>query len=342
MTAPRWDAEDFHRKMTQRDRPAPRRDKRPMVIAGVVAALLVVVGVSATQVFDEPERIGVCHATGSDTNPYRLIVVDRDGYEHGHHRNHEHDFFVDVTSGDCLDFAPPPAWDGHGTPPSDGTETPAGNGTSDPQPPADNGTSDPGAGGGSGGSGGTGNGTSDGDPGSGSDDGNTTDDGTDDGNSTDYPEPEPPTGNWTDDGTGAGNGTEDPAPGDDGPSGNTTSDVRLRQWTSQDAEQVHVTIQVDSIGDGTVHGVSVSDVLPDLRRAWLLVGADGHCVLDGRSLDCYIGDLAPGESAVIQLRAYTDRMPCGQDQVNTAIATAADDAEARNNAASAGIAARSC
>ncbi len=120
-------------------------------------------------------------------------------------------------------------------------------------------------------------------------------------------------------------------------------DVTVVQTADQDDKKVRLTILVRNVGEGNASEVALADDLPDLRRSWSLSGADAtSCVLDGAALRCWFGTLAPGESREISLLAYTDRMPCGDGMTNTARATSADDAEARNDASSASILARYC
>ncbi len=120
-------------------------------------------------------------------------------------------------------------------------------------------------------------------------------------------------------------------------------DVAVIQTADQDDKKVRLTLLVRNVGEGNASDVSLSDDLPDLRRAWSLSGADAKsCVLDGAALRCWFGTLAPGETREVTLSAYTDRMPCGDGMTNTARASSVDDAEARNNASSASILARYC
>lgn len=45
------------------------------------------------------DKVTVCHATGSKTNPYVVITIDRSGWENGH-KKHDGDFLT--TTGNCL------------------------------------------------------------------------------------------------------------------------------------------------------------------------------------------------------------------------------------------------
>lgn len=316
MTVPRWDADRQLRRFPGEPDPRPARApggrKRKVAWAALAALMVIAVAVSATQMAQEDRRIGLCHHTGSETNPYVFQVVKEDGYEHGHHRHHEGDFFVTDLSRGCVsdELAPAP---GNETP-----EEPAGNETpDDPEDPTGNETpEEP-----------TGNDTPE-EP-----SGNETPD-EPAGNET----PEEPTGNET---------PEEPS-GNETPPDNATEpepagDAAVRQTAVQDDFAVALTLRVTSLGPGVAHDVALDDQLPDVRRSWQLAGADaGSCVLDGRSLSCWFGDLPAGEERVVEVHSFTDRMPCGFALTNTAYVTATGDAEARNDASSASIAARSC
>jgi uncharacterized repeat protein (TIGR01451 family) len=145
------------------------------------------------------------------------------------------------------------------------------------------------------------------------------------------------TGNQTN-GTQPGNSTP-PAP----PPAPQTSDASVAQRADQTDEQVVLTIVVRSVGDASAQNVSLMDTLPDVRRSWHLSGADAaSCTLDGRWLNCWFGDLAPGESRTISLKAYTDRLACGQHLTNNVTIASDGDANASNNRSGASIEARSC
>jgi hypothetical protein len=310
MTVPRWDAKTASRRFpgeparhpgepARTVRPGP---KRKMLLAGLAAFVAVAATVGATQAIDGEERIGVCHATGSAENPYVFQVVNEDGFEHGHHRHHEDDFFVTDLGRGCVsdDLVVAPA-------PGNGTE-PAGNASEEPvaetpEQPAGNETpasEEPAA---------------------------------------EEPAEEP-----------APEGTETPTQNETEGDGNVTppqppaGDAAVRQSAAQDDFAVTLTLRVTSIGPGVAEDVVLEDQLPDVRRSWSLTGADAEafCVLDGRSLSCWFGDLAPGEERIVVLGSFTDRMPCGFALTNTAFVSSVADAEARNDASSASITARSC
>ena len=121
------------------------------------------------------------------------------------------------------------------------------------------------------------------------------------------------------------------------------ADVRLLQLSQQDDEQVTLAVRVVNRGPGVATNVSLADALPDVRRGWFLGGDDSaDCILDGRDLSCAFGDLASGEERVVMLRAYTDRLPCGEHKVNTASVNADNDETDDNNRSSASIQARAC
>lgn len=306
MTVPAWNPDRFRQQMSKTPEP-PRPQRRfltrRMLALGLALVFFGAAAVTATHgVDDAPDLVGICHATGSAQQPFVWLVVDEDSYEHAHHRHHGGDFFTAAGAG--------PDGCAGDLPPE-----PA----ADPAEPEENGTTEePAADGGDGGD----------DPA-----------GDDPANATDAPEqPENTTAGPEGDGTGedaADNGTAEPEP--------LPGDAWVRQSATQDRWQVVLRLQVGNGGDGDATDVTLTDALPDLRRAWALGGADAQrCVLDGNDLTCWFGTLAPGETAQVELTAYTDRMPCGDAMTNTASVWSEDDAEARNDASSAGIQARAC
>ncbi len=93
MTAGKWDAEAWHKHRTHA---LPQRDRKPIVYMVVAAFVLIAAGVSATQIPENQEMVGVCHHTGDG---YVFLVVAKDGYEHGHHRHNPMNYFVSPTAG---------------------------------------------------------------------------------------------------------------------------------------------------------------------------------------------------------------------------------------------------
>lgn len=308
-----------------------------MLWGGIAAVLLAAAAVSATQALDEEERIGVCHATPAAEEPYVFLVVKKDGYEHGHHRHHDGDFFVDDLSRGCQGDDPVVPGNATGPAGNESPSEPVGNETPAEPVPDEPAAEEPAA-----------NET----PGEPAGNETPTEPA---GNET----PEEPAGNETPE-EPAGNETpEEPADNETPaepsgnetpaePSGNETpaepaGDAAIRQTAAQDDFAVTLTLRVTSLGPIDATDVTLDDQLPDLRRSWQLTSmAGGQCVLDGRSLTCWFGDLAPGEERVIELRGYTDRMPCGFALTNTAFVSSTGDAEERNDASSASIAARAC
>lgn len=308
MTVPRWNAQEFDQRMRA---PRTRKAGNPQRVKTVVGIALVgiLLGGAATagsQVFDGPDPIGVCHATGSQENPYVFLVVDEKGYEHGHHRHHEDDFFRDATAGHCGDDVP-------GVP---------GNTTDAPEAGDGNSTDDA--------------------PEAGADDG--LEDGPDGDNATDGPANET-TGDEGADAEGNSteptNGTSEQAPAEEEEP--LLGDIDVDHWADQDEHQATLTIVLENVGEGNATDVSLADALPDVRRPWALSGTDAAaCTLDGNDLACWFGTLEPGVTREIQVQAYLDRMPCGESMTSTATGSAEDDPEPRNDASSASIEARYC
>lgn len=258
----------------------------------VAAFVIVAAGVSATQIPESQQMIGVCHATG---NGYVFLVVPKDGYEHGHHRHNPDNYFVSPTAG-CDGDDP---W--QDSEPVQDVEEPEETEQSDIEDvddSVDNATDAP---------------ADDADV----DDAEDTTDNADD-NVTVEEEAEEETVNQT------------------------ISDAAARLAIEQDSESAYVTVKALSLGDAEVGDVSLSMELPNVGRAWTLAGADAaDCVLGDR-LDCWFGALAAGETREIFLVAHLDQLPCGDGINLTATIAALDDAEARNDASSAGIVPRAC
>lgn len=317
MTVPKWNPQRFdHEWKHANDTPA-RKPNRARIIALSTVMGLCIAGVAAasTDLAGGSESIGICHATGNEQAPYVLLHAAKDGYEHGHHRHHDTDFFVDAATTDCSGWvAPEPSDDGNVTDDADHADD-----VDDSDDALDTAGNE-----------------------NGSDDAEATDD-TEDGESDDAEDSE------SDD---AGDDqAEETSDSEEAEAGDNTSeepaalpvDVAVVQRATQTDHDVTLTLRVRNVGSGNASDVSLTDTLPDVRRSWLLGGEDADlCMLDGNSLSCWFGPLDSGSERSITLRAYTDRIPCGQSMNNTAWISAVDDIEPRNDASSAGIAARYC
>lgn len=297
MSTGRWDANAWHRQARRRyEGPVEigRRRGIPKILA-VTAILGMGLASAAVANWNGPattEYLGICHATGSEASPYVLLVVPLNGFEHGHHRHHDGDYFVDPASPGCLGTVPAPTPD-----------VPQEDEPTEPEDPHDGNVTPP-----------------------------PEEPGVPDDNETpDEAEPQP-----------------EPAPNENGtvpeePELTPPGDATLSQSAVQDEFEVTLTFTVSSVGEGASLDVTLEDTLPEVRRPWYLGGADAsRCVLDGRSLQCWFGDLDPGASRTVRLEAYTDRLPCGQTLTNTAWVSSEGDPEPRNNGSSASIAARAC
>ncbi len=147
MTVPRWDANTFDRTRRHAGEPTPptamrpRGRKRKAIMLSVGALVALAALVSAQQIASGDEPIGICHATSSAENPYVFLVVKRDGFEHGHHRHHEGDFFPSALSQGCTGDTPvvPGNETDEPAPADNETEEPADNETEEPETPADDG-----------------------------------------------------------------------------------------------------------------------------------------------------------------------------------------------------------
>lgn len=137
---------------------------------------------------------------------------------------------------------------------------------------------------------------------------------------------------------------EDPnasSPNDSAPA--PAGDVRALSRAAQDDDDVTLTFVVRNVGSGEAVNVLLDDELPDVRRTWFLGGVDAtDCTLTARELRCVFGDLDAGAERTVFVKAYTDRIPCGQHLVNTATATSSGDANTANDRSSSSIEARGC
>lgn len=101
-------------------------------------------------------------------------------------------------------------------------------------------------------------------------------------------------------------------------------------------DEVVFDLTVESLGPATVTNVTLHDELPDLGGSYNVTGeAADDCTLDGRNLTCDLGDIAAGESRSLSVVSGDSELGCGDDVVNTAHVTAANDADASNDEASA-------
>lgn len=127
------------------------------------------------------------------------------------------------------------------------------------------------------------------------------------------------------------NDTEDvtnPCPGD----------VRVQKAIDQTEFKVAFNLSVDSLGPNKARQVVLMDLLPDLGQEWRLKGEDaGDCTLAGLELRCDFGNLSLGASRSVRVWSPYCPEECGDDIVNTAHVTAANDANATNDQASATI-----
>jgi hypothetical protein len=103
----RWDANAWHRDHKR----SASIGRKGRALAGVAILAAVALATGAVGVVQDKGKekydIGVCHATGLGNEPFVWLVVDREGFEHGHHRHHDGDFFLPVTSGGCTDVPLP-------------------------------------------------------------------------------------------------------------------------------------------------------------------------------------------------------------------------------------------
>ncbi len=316
MTVKGWNAQQYHKKMSK------QTARKPWFTMATIAVLVVAGGVSAVGIQDD--KIGICHKAGDG---YVKIVVAEDSFEHGHARHNPDTYFIDPAA-TCEDpsAVTPAVPEVPAHEPQDNATSAPGNETID----GGNETAD------------VGNGTS---PGGVNETAPPEADGADDAPADDAPAEESP-GNEDPDAAGEEDGEPEAGEGQQ-PSANETEaeppflDARVTQEAFQDAEQVVLHIMVENIGEGALE-VSLADALPDVRRTWYLTGPDASsCVLDGRDLSCWF-DLDVGAAAAVELSAFTDRMACGFALTNTAQIAAEGDSDGRNDASSAGIAARPC
>lgn len=120
-------------------------------------------------------------------------------------------------------------------------------------------------------------------------------------------------------------------------------DMSVRPTVTQDDEQAIVTFRVVETRNASAANVTLTATLPDLRRAWMVSGADSAaCSLEGRELTCWFGDVEGRGERTIEARAYTDRVPCGDHRTGSVRVTSEGDPNAANDRATISIAARAC
>ena len=62
----------------------------------IIGGLAVCLALTSMTAFAEADKVTICHATGSETNPYVEITIARQAWENGHspHAVHVRDFLV--------------------------------------------------------------------------------------------------------------------------------------------------------------------------------------------------------------------------------------------------------
>jgi uncharacterized repeat protein (TIGR01451 family) len=92
-------------------------------------------------------------------------------------------------------------------------------------------------------------------------------------------------------------------------------------------EDIGFTIEATNVGDGTAHGVTVTDTLPpDPGLAWTVdpLNSDAGCVIASGTLTCDWGDLASGATKSVHITSPTTAESCGTVD-NTASVTTTND-----------------
>jgi uncharacterized repeat protein (TIGR01451 family) len=99
------------------------------------------------------------------------------------------------------------------------------------------------------------------------------------------------------------------------------------QGTVSAGDAIGFTIEATNNGDGTAHGVTVTDTLPnDPGLAWTIDAAnsDAGCSISNGSLTCTWGDLAVGANKSVHIMSPTTAASCGVVD-NTANVTTSND-----------------
>lgn len=86
-----------------------RSGARLAILAASIVGMVVVSLTSAFAVHNEQHEVTICHATGSDKNPYNAISTANPAVHEAHFPDHEDDFILDEpdqTDEDCERAAP--------------------------------------------------------------------------------------------------------------------------------------------------------------------------------------------------------------------------------------------
>jgi len=104
-------------------------------------------------------------------------------------------------------------------------------------------------------------------------------------------------------------------------------DKTADQGTVSAGDKIGFTITATNTGDGTAHGVTVTDTLPtDAGLNWTIDGAnsDAGCSISSGVLTCTWGDVASGASKSVHITSPTTAASCGTVD-NTASVTTSND-----------------
>ena len=101
-------------------------------------------------------------------------------------------------------------------------------------------------------------------------------------------------------------------------------------------DEASFTMKVTNSGLGVAKDVSLVDALPFKSLGWTLGNHDGQCSITDGTLTCSFGNLQPGATASVTVKAITTAAACGALD-NEVIVAASNEAATDNNAATASI-----
>lgn len=121
-----------------------------------------------------------------------------------------------------------------------------------------------------------------------------------------------------------------------------SSDLAVRKsvnpQTAAVGATVTYTIIVTNIGSGVATGVVVEDVMPGFLALVSATSDRGETSVNGNTVRVRIGEMAPGETVTVTIRARVTALPRSPDNVNSAsVSGDGADIDQSNNRSSVGL-----